>query len=140
MISIVVYLSLNIVTDLKDSTTSCVIEIYKTHNDIVLYIHEVFESLLEQYHEELSEELKKSLSGYMKTLSVDKLSGILEILHEFLLIRIARRENASDEDYIDTTENRLGEQLLTYVELMETPCLDTAVLVEFPQEIHFKHS
>ncbi|WAR07198.1 R213A-like protein, partial [Mya arenaria] len=101
---------------------------------------EVFETLLEQYHEELSEELKKSFGVYMKTLSVDKLSGILEILHEFMLLRIARRENTSDEDYIDNTENRLGEQLLTYVELMESPCLDTAVLVEFPQEIHFKHS
>ncbi|WAR07210.1 RN213-like protein, partial [Mya arenaria] len=137
-----------------DSITSCVIEMYfrfcpqqkpefKAFNVMFALenlFEEVFESLLEQYHEELSEELKKSLSGYMKTLSVDKLSGILEILHEFLLIRIARRENASDEDYIDTTENRLGEQLLTYVELMETPCLDTAVLVEFPQEIHFKHS
>ncbi|WAR07202.1 R213A-like protein, partial [Mya arenaria] len=66
---------------------------------------EVFETLLERYHEELSEELQKSLGGYMKTLSVDKLSGILEILHQFMLLRIARRENTSDEDYIDTAEN-----------------------------------
>ncbi|WAR07286.1 hypothetical protein MAR_017244, partial [Mya arenaria] len=98
----------------------------------------VFETLLEPYHDELPEELQKSLGGYMKTLSVDKLSGILEILHEFMLLRIARRENTSDEDYIDNTENRLGEELLAFVELMETPCLDTAVLVDFPQEIHFK--
>ncbi|XP_052808603.1 E3 ubiquitin-protein ligase rnf213-alpha-like isoform X2 [Mya arenaria] len=101
---------------------------------------EVFETLLEPYHDELSDELQKSFGGYMKTLSIDKLSGILEILHEFMLLRIARRENTSDEDYIDNTENRLGEELLAFVELMETQCLDTAVLLEFPQEIHFKHS
>ncbi|XP_052808702.1 E3 ubiquitin-protein ligase rnf213-alpha-like isoform X1 [Mya arenaria] len=100
---------------------------------------EVFETLLEPYHDKLSEELQKSFGGYMKTLSVDKLSGILEILHEFMLLRIARRENTSDEDYIDNTEHRLGEELLAFVELMETPCLDTAALLEFPQEIHFKH-
>ncbi|XP_052808614.1 E3 ubiquitin-protein ligase rnf213-alpha-like isoform X2 [Mya arenaria] len=101
---------------------------------------EVFETLMEPYHEELSEELEESLGCYMKDLSVDNLSGILELLHEFMLLRISRQEETNDEDYIDTTENRLGEELLAFVELMETPCLDTAVLVEFPQEIRFKHS
>ncbi|XP_052807608.1 E3 ubiquitin-protein ligase rnf213-alpha-like isoform X3 [Mya arenaria] len=101
---------------------------------------EVFETLLEPYHDELSEELHKSFGVYMKTLSVDKLSSILEILHEFMLLRIARRENTSDEDYIDNIENRLGEELLAFVELMETPCIDTVDLAEFPKEIHFKQS
>ncbi|WAR07285.1 R213A-like protein [Mya arenaria] len=56
-----------------------------------------------------------------------------------MLDLLFRKQNEFLDSYMKES-GRLGEELLAFVELMETTCLDTAVLVEFPQEIHFKHS
>ena len=66
----------------------------------------MFETLLEPYHEELPDELQKAFGGYMKNLSVEKLSSLVEVMHEFLLLHVARRENWEDEDYRDNTNDK----------------------------------
>ena len=66
----------------------------------------MFETLLEPFHEELPDELQKEFGGFMKVLSVDKLSSLLEVMHEFLLLHVARRENREDEDFRDTTNDK----------------------------------
>ncbi|KAH3728592.1 hypothetical protein DPMN_054550 [Dreissena polymorpha] len=56
--------------------------------------------------EDLEDDVKEKFKEYMKTLSVDKLSVILEVMHEFLLFNVAIRQNPDDEDYVDTSSFR----------------------------------
>jgi len=72
-----------------------------------LLIQEVFETLLEPFHEELPEELKNEYDHFMTLLSLEKLSGLVEIMHEFLLLHVAKRESQNDENYRDQTNDRL---------------------------------
>ncbi|XP_060596001.1 E3 ubiquitin-protein ligase rnf213-alpha-like [Ruditapes philippinarum] len=99
-----------------------------------------FESVLKEFHEELPEEVMTEYMGYMKKLSIDKLSQLVEILHEYILLVVAVRQNLEDEDFIDTTNHRLGEWLSVYIGGMDNPVLESAVLREFPREILYKHS
>jgi len=69
---------------------------------------DVFETLLDAYYEELPDGLQTELDGFMKNLSVEKLADLLEVMHEFILLQVARRDNRDDEDYIDTANHRLG--------------------------------
>jgi len=66
----------------------------------------VFETLLEPYQEELPDEFQKAFGDYMKNMSVEKLSSLVEVMHEFLLLHVARRENSEDEDYRDNTNDK----------------------------------
>jgi len=66
----------------------------------------VFETLLEPYNEEVSDELQKEFGDYIKNLNVEKLSSLLEVMHEFILLHVARRENREEEDYRDTTNDK----------------------------------
>jgi len=67
----------------------------------------VFETLQQPFHEELTDSLKKEMNDFMK-MSEEDLSSFLEVMHEFILIHVAKRENRNDEDYRDTTNNRYG--------------------------------
>ncbi|XP_060586335.1 E3 ubiquitin-protein ligase rnf213-alpha-like [Ruditapes philippinarum] len=99
-----------------------------------------FESLEQEFHQELPDELTNEYWAYMKKLSVEKLTQLLEVLHEYILLVVAVRQNSTDEDYIETFSNRLGEWLKGYIEGMDNPTLDLAVLADFPKEILYKHS
>ncbi|XP_053396339.1 E3 ubiquitin-protein ligase rnf213-alpha-like isoform X2 [Mercenaria mercenaria] len=99
-----------------------------------------FESVLQEFHEELPDELLSSYKVYMKKLSIDKLSQLLEILHDFILLEVAVRQNPDDEDYTETFDRKLGEWLYVYVDSMDNPPLEVAVLTDFPEEILYRHS
>ncbi|XP_053396335.1 E3 ubiquitin-protein ligase rnf213-alpha-like isoform X2 [Mercenaria mercenaria] len=99
-----------------------------------------FESLLREFHEELPDELLILYRGYMKKLSIDKLSQLVEVLHEYILLVVAVRQNPEDDDYTDTTNNKLGEWLYGYADSFDNPPLDMAVLTDFPKDILYKHS
>jgi hypothetical protein len=50
--------------------------------------------------------LKEQVKEYaMKKISIEKLFHLLEVLHEYILLVVAVRQNANDEDYIDTTNH-----------------------------------
>jgi len=66
----------------------------------------MFESLPEKFHEKLPDELNDKLDEYLGTLSVEKLGHVLEGLHEFMLLKVAVKENTDDEDYVDSVNNR----------------------------------
>ena len=71
-----------------------------------IFLQSTFESLAEEFHEEVSDELQAAYWAYMKKLSVEKLSHLLEVLHEYILLVVAVRQNPSDEDYIPTFDNK----------------------------------
>ncbi|KAL4233165.1 hypothetical protein ACF0H5_007850 [Mactra antiquata] len=100
----------------------------------------IFESVSREYHEEMPLELMTQFKDYMKNLSVEKLSLLVEVLHEFILLKIAVRENHEDEDHTDSTVYKLKDYLYAYAEEMETTDLDLIVLEEFPGDILYKHS
>ncbi|XP_060570019.1 E3 ubiquitin-protein ligase RNF213-like [Ruditapes philippinarum] len=99
-----------------------------------------FESVLKEFNEELPEEIMTEYRGYMKKLSIEKLNQLVEILHEYILLVVAVRQNPEDEDFIDTTNHKLGEWLPEYVDSMDNPLLDLAVLADFPKDILYKYS
>lgn len=74
----------------------------------------MFESLQEKFHKTLPEELSLPLEEYTKTLSVEKLSHLLEALHEFMLLHVAKEENTNDEDYYETVENKYFNIIYSY--------------------------
>ena len=61
---------------------------------------------MQPFHEELPDEILNEYRGYMKKLSIDKLSQLVEVLHEYILLVVAVRQNPEDEDYMDTTNNK----------------------------------
>ena len=62
---------------------------------------------MESFHEELPEELKNEYDHFMTLLNIEKLSGLVEIMHEFLLLHVAKRESQNDANYMDQTNVRL---------------------------------
>ncbi|XP_053396342.1 E3 ubiquitin-protein ligase rnf213-alpha-like isoform X2 [Mercenaria mercenaria] len=99
-----------------------------------------FESVVQEFHEELPDELLTAYRAYMKKLSIEKLTQLLEIMHEYILLVVAVRQNPENEDFIDTSNNKLGECLYVYIENMDNPPLQIAVLADFPKDILYKHS
>jgi SepF-like predicted cell division protein (DUF552 family) len=71
-----------------------------------LTFQSTFESVLKEFHEELPEEIMTEYRGYMKKLSIEKLNQLVEILHEYILLVVAVRQNPEDEDFIDTTNHK----------------------------------
>ncbi|KAH3728508.1 hypothetical protein DPMN_054465, partial [Dreissena polymorpha] len=101
---------------------------------------EVFETLQDNMFEDLEDGVKAKFKEYMKTLSVDKLSVILEVMHEFLLFNVAIRQNPDDEDNVDTSEFSFLDGLREYVAESEPALvIDEATLEDFPNKILYKH-
>lgn len=70
------------------------------------FIQAVLETLPNGFYEDLPDEVNSSFGEYMQHLSTEKLSNLLELLHEFLLLRVAVHENPDDDDYVDTRKYR----------------------------------
>ncbi|KAH3727158.1 hypothetical protein DPMN_053084, partial [Dreissena polymorpha] len=64
---------------------------------------EVFETLPDDMYDNLEKGVETRFKEYMNTLNVEKLSTVLEVIHEFLLLNVAIRQNTDDNDYINTS-------------------------------------
>ncbi|XP_053396012.1 E3 ubiquitin-protein ligase rnf213-alpha-like [Mercenaria mercenaria] len=99
-----------------------------------------FESVQRMYDIDLTENQLENFNHYMTDLSVDKLGLLVEVLHEFILLKVAVKQNTNDDDYMDITENQMKDWLLAYIDEKEIPPLDTVILEDFPEDIKLKHS
>ncbi|XP_053396018.1 E3 ubiquitin-protein ligase rnf213-alpha-like [Mercenaria mercenaria] len=99
-----------------------------------------FECVTQEFHDEVPKELLLDLRKFIGKLTVVKQSQFVEVLHEFIILVVSERQNRDDEEFLTTTENRLGEWLYGYVDGMENPALDVAVFVDFPKELLYRHS
>ncbi|KAH3728216.1 hypothetical protein DPMN_054167 [Dreissena polymorpha] len=99
----------------------------------------VIETLPNGFYEDLPNEVKSSFGEYMHHLSTEKLSNLLELLHEFLLLRVAVQENPDDDDFVDTRKYRLFESLKQYIELSESPVLEPVILNGSPTGLLYEH-
>ncbi|XP_052243691.1 E3 ubiquitin-protein ligase rnf213-alpha-like [Dreissena polymorpha] len=99
---------------------------------------EVFETLQHDMYTDLDAQLEASFLDYINNLTVDKLTNILEAMHEFLLLSVSIRQNDENEDYIDTSRYIFVDGLRAYVELSML-ALDVATLEDFPHDILYKH-
>ncbi|XP_052244237.1 E3 ubiquitin-protein ligase RNF213-like [Dreissena polymorpha] len=100
----------------------------------------VFETLQHNMVANLDGDVKKCFNDYLTTLSVDKLSIILDVMHEFLLLNVSIRQNIYDEDYIDTSSYSFLDGLREYIAASEPQLvIDDATLDGFPPKVLYKH-
>ncbi|XP_053396355.1 E3 ubiquitin-protein ligase rnf213-alpha-like [Mercenaria mercenaria] len=100
----------------------------------------VFESVSQEFHEDLPEEVLTTFHDYTKQLTIDKLTQLVEAMHEFILLVVAVKQNMDDSDAMNTTENKVGEWLFGYLDSLDNPGIDLAVLTDFPVELLFRQS
>ena len=65
-----------------------------------------FENVQYVFDDDLSTEGQEVLNEYLKELSVEKLIYLVEVLHDFILLKVAVKQNVGEEDYIDITQNK----------------------------------
>ncbi|XP_052243455.1 E3 ubiquitin-protein ligase RNF213-like [Dreissena polymorpha] len=99
----------------------------------------VFETLPNGFYEDLPDVVKSSFGEYMNNLSTEKLSNLLELLHEFLILRVSVQENPDDDDFVDTNKYRLFESLKEYIELSESPALEPVIFNGSPTGLLYEH-
>ncbi|XP_060599995.1 E3 ubiquitin-protein ligase RNF213-like [Ruditapes philippinarum] len=100
----------------------------------------IFESVPPEFHEDISEELLTTFTNYTQSLSIERLTELVEAIHEFILLVVAVKQNMDDSDAMYTTENKISEWLYGYMDSLDNPCIDLEVLGDFPEELLFKHS
>lgn len=61
---------------------------------------------MQEFHDELPNEIKTLFELYMKKLSIEMLSQLVEVLHEYIMLAVAVRQSTEDEDYSDTKDNK----------------------------------
>ncbi|XP_053396017.1 E3 ubiquitin-protein ligase rnf213-alpha-like [Mercenaria mercenaria] len=99
-----------------------------------------FESVQHVFDVDLTNDHLENFNHYMKDLSVDKLSLLVEVLHELILLKVAVEQNTDDPDYTDIAGKQMKDWLLAYIDEKEDHPLDTAILLEFPEDIKLEHS
>ncbi|XP_060597666.1 E3 ubiquitin-protein ligase rnf213-alpha-like [Ruditapes philippinarum] len=98
-----------------------------------------FENIQSTFDADLSIEEREILEQYLKPLSVEKISSLVECIHEFILLKVAVKQNVDEEDYIDITHNKLQDWLLAFIFEREDHLVDTVIFEEFPADIMLKH-
>lgn len=99
----------------------------------------VFESVSSDFDENLEERELSVLTAYTRNLSVEKLTRLIEVLHEFILLKVSEKQNTYDEDYTDQKHNRIKAWLLAYLEEDDNLSRDVAIFAEFPDELQYRH-
>lgn len=61
---------------------------------------------MHEFHEELPAEIETVFEMYVKKLSIENLSQLVEVLHEYIMLVVAVRQSTDDEDYTDTKDNK----------------------------------
>ena len=63
----------------------------------------MFESVPQEFHKELSEDLLAELETYFREMSIEKLGVFIEVLHEYIILGVSVKMNQDDEDFEDTS-------------------------------------
>ena len=66
----------------------------------------MFESVPQEFHEELSEDFMVDLETYFREMSIEKLAVFIEVLHEYIILGVSVKMNQNDEDFEDTTNRK----------------------------------
>ena len=66
----------------------------------------MFESVPQEFHEELSEDVMVNLETYFREMSIEKLAVFIEVLHEYIILGVSVKMNQNDEDFEDTTNRK----------------------------------
>ncbi|XP_052239407.1 E3 ubiquitin-protein ligase rnf213-alpha-like [Dreissena polymorpha] len=103
-------------------------------------IEDVFETLPQEFFEDIPIDVKLTYEEYLKKLSIEVLYTLLEILHEFMLLVVGIRQNPDDEDFTDTSHYPLFIYLAEYITSEDSPVLDAVVLNGSPRGICYQHS
>ena len=69
-------------------------------------LQNIFESVGQEFQEHLPEDMEIEFRDFMRTISVDKLSELVAMLHEFILLKVTVKENRDDEDFDDITSSK----------------------------------
>ncbi|WAR11572.1 RN213-like protein [Mya arenaria] len=99
-----------------------------------------FETISEDFQESLPENCQSDLNTFLKPLSVDKVGVFVEVLHEFILLHVGKRENIDDENYVETTHRAFREEFYAFLDDADDTRLDpNTIVTEFPESIRLKH-
>ena len=66
----------------------------------------MFESVPEEFLEELPREMRDDLDAYFREMSIEKLGVLIEILHEFIVLVVSVKESQDSDEYEDTTNRK----------------------------------
>ena len=66
----------------------------------------MFESVPQEFHEELPEDLLVDLETYFREMSIEKLGMLIEVLHEYIILGVSVKMSQEDEDFEDTTNRK----------------------------------
>ncbi|XP_060590404.1 E3 ubiquitin-protein ligase RNF213-like [Ruditapes philippinarum] len=61
----------------------------------------IFENIGSEYYETFPEDIVSVCQSFAKKLSMERLKQFLELLYEFIMLELAKRENKDDEDYLN---------------------------------------
>ncbi|XP_052216221.1 E3 ubiquitin-protein ligase rnf213-alpha-like isoform X4 [Dreissena polymorpha] len=103
-------------------------------------IENAFNTLRPQHFKKIPADSKAAFTKYLESFSCERLFHIMEILHEFLLLKVAVKENADSEDYVETDNFGLFDGLVAYNNDLETTDFDSDLLEGAPSYILYKHS
>ncbi|XP_052215091.1 E3 ubiquitin-protein ligase rnf213-alpha-like isoform X2 [Dreissena polymorpha] len=103
-------------------------------------IQDVFTTLRTTHFEQILAESQVAFTEYLNSMSCERLFNIMEVLHEFLLLRVSNPENPEDADFVPTESTGLFVGLMAYNEELETTDLDSFLLESAPANILYKHS
>ncbi|XP_060599276.1 uncharacterized protein LOC132752892 [Ruditapes philippinarum] len=77
----------------------------------------IFENIESEYHETLPEDIMSICENFAESLSKERLTKLLELLYEFIMLELAKRENKDAEDYFDKSQYRLKDCLTAFDDL-----------------------
>ncbi|KAH3815368.1 hypothetical protein DPMN_143890 [Dreissena polymorpha] len=63
---------------------------------------DVFTTLRTTHFEQILAESQVAFTEYLNSMSCERLFNIMEVLHEFLLLRVSNPENPEDADFVPT--------------------------------------
>lgn len=77
----------------------------------------IFENIESEYHATLPEDILMACQSFAEVLTKERLSQFLELLFEFIMLELTKRENKDDEDYFDKSQYRLKDCLMAFGDL-----------------------
>ncbi|XP_052217509.1 E3 ubiquitin-protein ligase rnf213-alpha-like [Dreissena polymorpha] len=101
---------------------------------------DAFNTLRTQHFEKIPADSRVAFTKYLESFSCESLFNIMEVLHEFLLLKVAVKEKADSKDYVQTDNFGLFDGLVAYIEELETTDLESVLLEGAPSDILYKHS
>ncbi|KAL5009497.1 hypothetical protein ScPMuIL_011802, partial [Solemya velum] len=102
-----------------------------------------FEDVDDDFIIPLPSDLKESLDECMRSVSLEKIEVLLQLIFECIILQIAIPQNVDDEDYVDTRSQRLCDTISGYVDILEDDSHAKWWMTfhtQFPQDILGQHA